>query len=60
MYCVFHISDNLQRQILFLQILQKKFRFGQAPPPPGWDKIPSFAEKLIIAPLTQKAKVPKI
>ena len=52
MYCVFHhISDHLQRLILFWQFY-KKVGLRSDPPPPGWSKRPSLSkEKIFGAPL---------
>ena len=48
MYCVFHhISDHLQRFILFWQFY-KKVGIRSDPPPPGWDKIPSLSKELFV------------
>ena len=44
MYCVFnHISDHLQRLILFWQFY-KKVGLRSDPPPPGWSKRPSLSK----------------
>jgi len=46
MYCVFHhISDHLQRLILFFANFTKKLGFCLTPPLPCWDKIPSLAKE---------------
>ena len=46
MYCVFHhISDHLQRLILFCQF-KKKVGIRSDPRPPGWDKIPSLSKEI--------------
>ena len=55
MYCVFHhISDHLQKQILFLLILQKNSWDSVRPPsPPLLGQNPKFGKgKIIGAPLT--------
>ena len=57
MYCVFHhISDHLQRLILFWQFYKK---VGiRSDPPPGWDKIPSLSKELFVRlPLGKSANV---
>ena len=49
MYCVFHhISDHLQRLILFWQFYKKVGIRSDPPPPPGWDKIPSLSKELFV------------